>query len=76
MIEQIISQFFRDRGWTWRLKGGRVVTPSEQDVLAALDEAAKQLHKEPVGSTLQVARLIIEKKHTGHDVYVYVGEYL
>jgi len=76
MLEQIISKFFTERGWTWKLKGGRVVTPSEQDVLAALDEAARQLHTAPIGSTLQVARLIIEKKHTGHDVYIYAGEYL
>lgn len=76
MIEQIISEWFTNRGWTWRLKGDRVVTPSEQDVLDALDEAAKQLQTHPVGTQLQVGRLIIEKKHTGHDVYVYVGEYL
>lgn len=76
MIEQIISEFFAKRGWTWRLKGGTVVSPSESDVIAALDEAAAQLRNQPVGSTLQVARLLIEKKHTGHDVYMYVGEYL
>ena len=76
MIEQIISKFFAERNWTWRLKGGRVVTPSEDDVLAALDEAAKQLYAEPPGTILQVGRLIIEKKHTGHDVYMHVGEYL
>ena len=76
MIEQIISEFFTRMGWTWNLRGGRVVTPSEEDVLAALDEAAKQLYNQPVGTQLQVGRLIIEKKHRGHDVYMYVGEYL
>lgn len=76
MLEQIISEFFAARGWTWNLKGGRVVVPSEQDILFALDEAAKQLHNQPVGTILQVGRLTIEKKNTGHDVYVYAGEYL
>jgi len=76
VVEQIISEFFADRGWTWNLKRGRMVTPSESDVQAALDEAAKQLYNQPVGTQLEVGRLIIQKKHTGHDVYVYVGEYL
>lgn len=76
MVENIIHKFFTEKGWTWKLKGGKVVVPSEQDVLDALDEAARQLHTAPVGSTLQVGRLIIEKKHLGHDVYMFVGEYL
>lgn len=76
MVETIISEFFTRMGWTWNLKGGKVVTPSESDVQAALDEAAKQLYNQPVGTQLQVARLIIEKKHTGHDVYMFVGDYL
>lgn len=76
MVERIISEFFTKMGWTWNLKGDRVVVPSEDDVLAALDEAAKQLKDWPVAARLQVGRLIIEKKHTGHDVYMYVGEFL
>lgn len=75
MIEEIISKFFASQGWTWKLKSGTVV-PSEADVQAALDEAAKQLYNQPVGTQLQVARLIIEKKHSGHDVYMFVGTYL
>lgn len=76
MIEEIISKFFRQNGWTWNLKGGRVVSPSEDDVLAALDEAARMLTSEPVGTRLSVGRLIIEKKHVGHDVYIFVGDFL
>lgn len=76
MIEEIISEFFARQGWTWHLKKGRVVTPTENDVLAAFDEAARLLTNEPVGTRLSVGRLIIEKKTLGHDVYMYVGEFL
>lgn len=73
-LESDIAQAFEREGWTWNLKKGEVV-PSEEDIEAALDEAARVLYNEPVGSILTVGRLIIEKKHRGHDVYVYAGAY-
>lgn len=76
MIEQTISEWFRKNGWTWRLRGGKIVQPTEQDVLDALDQAAKQLSDQPVGTILQVGRLAIERTTRGHDVYMFVGEYL
>lgn len=76
MIESEIAEFFARQGWTWHLKGDRIVIPSEKDVTAALDQAAVELYKEPVGTRLEVGRLIIEKKTLGHDVYMYVGEFL
>jgi hypothetical protein len=33
------------------------------------------LYNEPVGTQLEVGRLIIKKLHHGHDVYIYVGPY-
>lgn len=75
MIEVFLAEYFNKRQWFWNLKGRGRVVPTEADFEAALDEAARQLLKEPVGSRLSVGRLIIEKKHNGHDVYVYVGEY-
>lgn len=75
MLEKIISEWFRKNNWTWNLKSG-TVSPSETDVEDALDEAARILYNENVGAQLEVGRLIIKKKHTGHDVYMYVGEYI
>ena len=74
MIEKTLAQWFKERNWTWKLKKGERV-PTVQDVLDALDEAARMLYTEQVGAELHVARLIIKKKHRGHDVYVYVGPY-
>lgn len=74
-LEDELSDFFEKRGWTWNLKGGRVVTPSAQDIEAALDEAARLLYNEPVGTQLEVGRLIIKKQPRGHDVYIFVGPY-
>lgn len=75
MLESKIADWFAENGWTWNLKGGRTVVPTDSDVERALDEAVKQLYNEPVGTQLQVGRLIIEKKNQGYDVYMYVGEY-
>jgi hypothetical protein len=59
----------------WRLKGGRHVVPTEEDLEAALDEAARVLYDEAYGASVTVGRLIIVKQPTNHDVYVYVGTY-
>jgi len=75
VLERLISDWFRQNGWTWNLKDGGTVIPSDNDVEKALDEAARILYNEKPGTKLQVGRLIIEKRHVGHDVYVYYGEY-
>lgn len=74
-LEADLAQTFKDNGWKWRLKGGRYETPSEEDVLAALDEAARLLYDGAVDDQLVMGRLIIRKKAIGHDVYVYCGPY-
>jgi hypothetical protein len=74
-LESDIAKTFTDNGWKWKLKGGRHVIPTEEDVLAALDEAARMLYNEPVGTQLTVGRLIIVKKEIGHDVYLFAGPY-
>lgn len=76
MVEEEIARIFRKNGWTWNLKGKSSVVPDEDDITAALDEAARLLYDEPVGTQLEVGRLVIQKKHHGHDVYLFVGEYL
>lgn len=74
MLEQIISNWFKKNQWTWAIGGGMNV-PTEQDIQDALDEAARLLYDEPVGTQLSVGRLIIEKTASGHDVYMLAGEY-
>jgi hypothetical protein len=75
MLEQTISKWFAKNKWTWNLKTGAKI-PSEEDVEQALDEAARVLYNEHDGTQLEVGRLIIKKKPNGHDVYMYVGEYI
>lgn len=75
MINFLISQLFKQLGHTWTLTNGNVVTPTDNDVERVLDEAARQLYNEEVGSRLNVGGLIIEKRENDHDVYIYVGSY-
>ncbi len=75
-LEQFLYYHFRDRGWTWSLKGRGKVEPTETDFRKALDEAAKVLYAEDSdtgGNILQMGRLIIIKQATGLDVYVLAG---
>lgn len=74
-VEQELAEVFKKNVWTWKLKGGREVVPDEYEIEAALDEAARMLYNEPVGTQLEVGRLIVKKETRGHDVYVYVGSY-
>lgn len=74
-LEDELAAWFLKNGWTWHLKGGRNVVPSPDEIEAALDEAARLLYNEPVGTQLEVGRLIIKKQPRGHDVYVFVGPY-
>lgn len=75
MLESYIVSVFAREGWTWSLKGGVTKVPDELDVEHALDEAARVLYNEPVGTQLEVGRLIIKKLPRGHDVYIYAGPY-
>lgn len=74
-LESDIAEVFEKNGWKWSIQNKGYIVPTEEDVEAALDEAARILYNEPVGSSIEVGRLIIQKKHRGHDVYVYVGPY-
>lgn len=74
-LEDELAAWFAKNGWTWHLKGDREVVPSPWEIEAALDEAARMLYNEEVGTQLEVGRLIIKKLHKGHDVYIYVGQY-
>lgn len=75
MIEDELAEIFAKKGWVWHLKGDRKTVPTVDEIEAALDEAARLLYNEPVGTQLEVGRLIIKKKPRGHDVYIFVGPY-
>ena len=76
MTETLINYVFTKRNHRWNLKGERVgIIPTETEITEALDEAARVLYDEPVGSRLEVGGLVIVKRPRTHDVYVYVGDY-
>lgn len=74
MLEMDLKEYFSARDWKLKLKDD-LTAPDESDFEAILDEAAKMLYDEPVGTQLEVARLIIIKLHKGYDVYVLAGRY-
>ena len=74
-LELELSEHFAKHEFTWKLTDGNV-SPSEVDMLDALDKAAEVLYDEPVGAQLEVGRLIIAKTHTGFDVYAFFGSYI
>lgn len=75
MLETIISDLFEQLGFTWTLENDKVITPTDSDVERVLDEAARQLHNEPIGTRLNVGKLIVEKRPVGHDVYLFTGNF-
>ena len=74
-LEDDLAKVFEENGWTWNLVGGQSTVPDALDIEAALDEAARLLYNEEVGTQLEVGRLIIKRLHNGFDVYVYAGKY-
>jgi hypothetical protein len=74
MINTIIAEVFDKIGHVWMLDTG-LLTPEEDDVQIVLDKAAELLYDEDLHSRLETGGLIIEKTESGHDVYVYVGNY-
>lgn len=74
-LESDIVKQMNNQHYMWHLKGDQWRIPTEHDVRAALDEAARMLYDEPVGAQLEVGRLIIVKKNKGFDVYVMAGTF-
>lgn len=74
MIAQIVSDVLTRIGHTWKA-GGSLITPQPEDVSEVLDEAARVLYDSDTGTRLETGGLIIEKRPSGHDVFVYVGNY-
>jgi len=74
MIEMMVTDTFDKIGHRWNTDQG-LVRVDDDDVTRVLDHAAKVLYNEPVGTRLSIGGLIIEKRATGHDIYVYLGNY-
>lgn len=74
-LEEEIAQRFLENGYEWKIKDKGKKVPDADEIQQALDEAARVLYNEPVGTQLEVGRLIIVKKHRGHDVYMFAGTY-
>lgn len=75
MLEKRISTILDEQDFTWKVKDGYIY-PNEEDITAALDEAARVLEPEGPGTRLEVGGLIIEKTYKGFDVYVFAGSYV
>lgn len=74
MLIDLILYVFTSTGRFWNV-GGKATTPTEEDVRKTLDEAARLLYSEEVGTSLTVGGLHIIKHETGYDTYVYTGNY-
>lgn len=75
-IEDIISGVFDKTGRQWKVVNPEGhIDPSPADVKGVLDNAAKALYSESVGTTYNRGGLIVEKTNLGFDVYVHVGKY-
>jgi len=71
----MISSYFEEAGYVWKLKDGKEIFPSSNDIEKVLDKAASVLYDEEVGSNVRVGSLLIEKTETGFDVYILAGSY-
>jgi hypothetical protein len=80
MLEQTISDLFEQLGHTLVVvdeKGNKTeVTPTDNEIETILDRAVQELYTEKVGNRFNGAKLIVEKRPIGYDVYLYVGHYI
>lgn len=61
-------------GYQWRI-GGKLQTPTDEDIDQAIDKAKTTLYAEPVPSQMEMGRLIIRHYAPGKfDVYLLQGE--
>lgn len=74
-LNDMISSYFEEAGYVWKLKGGDEILPSPTDIQKVLDKAASVLYSEDTGSNVRVGSLLVEKTETGFDVYILAGSY-
>lgn len=72
-----LAEEFAKREYTWSIKDSdERYTPDEDDLEVLLDNLAAALYSGAPGDSAEQGRLLVVKKHHGHDVYLHVGEYL
>lgn len=76
MLERELADHFQKNEFMWKMKDDKYIIPSEKDIEQALDKAAALLYDSPIGSQIEVGRLIV-KKISGerYDVYAHFGSY-
>lgn len=74
-MNDMISSYFEEAGYVWKLKTGEEIFPSPSDIQKVLDKAAGVLYDEKIGSNVRVGSLLVEKTETGYDVYILAGSY-
>lgn len=79
MIESMLAQYMDDLGYFWTVHkpdgSSRQIIPDEDDIGRVLDDAVKELVKEPDGARLSVGHLLIEKSGEDFLVYLHIGSY-
>ena len=74
MIGELVNEVFERIGHEWKI-GNSYAVPTEDDVEKVLDMAASKLYDAAEGTRLEVGGLIIEKRPSGFDVFIYTGNY-
>ena len=72
MIYDVIADHYKNLGLQFKVSG-EDTTLDYQDIEKILDDAAKHLYKEPVGTQYERAGMIVRKTETGFVVFAYVG---
>lgn len=74
-LPEWLAAYFKYRQYKWKILGGELIVPSQEDIEEALDQIEKTLYNEGVGSIMEVGRLIAIRQEEGVDIYVHVGTY-
>lgn len=79
-IEELVSELLQNAGieWTVTSKDGETgsIKPEVEDVYLVLEELATKMVERSHGDSMAVGGIMMEKKHGGNSVYVYVGDYI
>lgn len=68
-----LHDIFVKRGYKWNI-GGHLLTPTSADILETLKKIRERLDNEPVGTSIDVGRLKVQKTDEGLETYIYIGD--
>lgn len=73
MIYDELEEYFKENGFVWNIDGEHKV-PDAIDIQMVVDKAVAVLYDEPLGSILEVGRLIVQKStNKTYDIFVHFG---